>query len=120
MSNSAWTISLGLAEVAREIEFRRQGETTFKNTGYTTYVDQRTGSPNPKPFFQLPIQATAATFEVRYKDIRGNWQGPFELAFDPKLERIRWGKRILEQFAQQLDHHSSIQRQDGRLLLASD
>lgn len=98
MSNTSWTVNLAVAEVAREIQVKKQGETTFESTGHTTYVDQRTGSPNPKPYLQLPLHTSAMTFLVKYQDVRGNWRGPFELGFDPQSERLRWGKSILDGF----------------------
>jgi serine/threonine protein kinase len=97
-SNTAWTVNLTVAEVAREILVRTADGRDFESTGHTTYVDQRTGRPNAKPYFQLPLQTPATTFSVKYQDIRGQWQGPFDLAFDPHSERIRFGKSVLDGF----------------------
>ncbi len=97
LTNTFWTVNLVVAEVAREIQVQKEGETTFESTGYTNNIDQRTGRPRAKPFFQVPAQASAISFLVKYQDIRGNWRGPFKLGFDPKAEELRWGKGVLDE-----------------------
>jgi hypothetical protein len=67
-------------------------------TGFLPGVDQRTGAPLPNPSFQLPLTAEPTRMFVKYVDIRGHEQGPFELMFDPDAQRLESGKQILERF----------------------
>lgn len=100
LSNAGWTISLIIPEATREIFYRWADEEQFESTGFNSFVDQRTGRPMPMPSIQLALQSEARKLFVKYVDVRGNEQGPFELAFDPESERVRSGKQILEQLPQ--------------------
>jgi len=100
LSNSSWTINLIIPEASREIFYRWDGEDRFESTGFNSFVDQRTGRPMPMPSLQLSLQAKSRKLFVKYVDVRGNEQGPFELQFDPDSERVRSGKQILERLPQ--------------------
>jgi serine/threonine protein kinase len=112
-SNTSWTLLLTIAESAREIQFRVDDEELYQTTGFLPGIDQRTGSPPPNPSLQLPPDAPATRLYVKYSDVRGREQGPFELVFQPNAERLAFGKRTLEQFPH---NWISIRDFDGKTL----
>ena len=85
------------ARMKREIRYRFPGDGEPTSTGFDEFVDPHTGSPSPRSSFHLPLEEPATPFFVMYTDMRGRERGPFELSFDPEWERIRNGKRIIEE-----------------------
>ena len=76
----------------------RMGPGEFVSTGHFPTPDSRTGKPMPNPTFELPPNVAAGLIEVRYDDSSGRSQGPFPIAFDPRVELVRGQRAILEQF----------------------
>ncbi|MEM7069308.1 MAG: caspase family protein [Pseudomonadota bacterium] len=97
-SNQGWMLSLSIADRTREI-FVKLPDGDFRSTGFMQgAVDPSTGQPIPTPFFELPGNAEKSKLEVKYIDIRGDTQGPFEIIFDPNASLVASQKNILEQF----------------------
>ncbi len=97
-SNQGWMMTLSIADRAREIFVALPGE-DFRSTGFTQGVtDPSTGFPIPYPAFELPGNAGRTAIRVKYTDIRGQEQGPFELIFDPNAELVAGQKDILQRF----------------------
>ena len=97
-SNQGWMISLMIADQAQEIFIALPGE-EFRSTGFLpNSVNPSTGKPIPMPMFELSGAAEKQTIRVRYADIRGEVQGPYDIVFDPVLALVAGQKQILEQF----------------------
>jgi serine/threonine protein kinase len=95
-SNSGWAAHVAIAEAARSVHYRFDESGEFECTGHYSFLDQRTGAPMPKLNIELPRGAGHTKIQLRYADIRGNEQGPFEFEFDPAIELVRSGKENLE------------------------
>lgn len=98
-SGTSWTVSLSLPEAASSISYRLAGEDTFRSTGMTSYLDQRTGKPSPNSSFELPASTPAGVIDVKYEDATGRTAGPFAVAFDPDLQLRKGQKDTLERFS---------------------
>ncbi|MEM7329251.1 MAG: caspase domain-containing protein [Pseudomonadota bacterium] len=66
----------------REILVRQPGQ-AFESLGLTNSRNFTTGQPQPKAYFELPIDAESMDLEIKYIDSKGVEQGPYVLAFDP-------------------------------------
>jgi hypothetical protein len=66
-SNAGWHLTFTVEEAATAVQSRKKGDGDYTE-GWQ---------------LQLPLGTGKETVEVRYKDIRGKWHGPYELAFDP-------------------------------------
>lgn len=97
-SNQEWMVTVSLPEPSTGISYRFGGQQAFAETGFLAFKDQSTGQPMPNPTFVIPDDATVTTIELKYRDIRGQETGPFQIKFDPKAELIAANKQILDQF----------------------
>jgi len=71
----------------------------FRETGFIDTLDPRTRKRMPNPSIELPVDAAAATIQVRYVDVNGELQGPFPIRFDPEAALIRDQRKILDMTA---------------------
>jgi TolA-binding protein len=97
-SNQGWMVTVTLSEPATAISWRLGTDGPFTDTGFLQMNDQTTGKPMPNPSFALPSDAKATIIGVRYRDIRGNEAGPFDIAFAPEASLQDQNKQILDQF----------------------
>ena len=99
-SNQGWNLSLSIADKVREIFVALPGE-DFRSTGFMQGVtDPATGLPLPYPAFELPGNvAEKMTIQVKYTDVHGQEQGPFDIVFDPAGALVAGQKNILERFS---------------------
>ncbi|MTI44759.1 putative caspase-like protein [Roseibium hamelinense] len=95
-SNQGWMLNLAIADRTQEI-FVKLPNSDFKSTGFmANSMDPTTGKPIAYPMVELPGNAEAMDIMVKYTDIRGEEQGPFEIRFNPNLALIAGQKDILE------------------------
>lgn len=98
-SNQGWTLTLSIADQVQEI-FIATGDGDFKSTGFVQGVlHPSTGKPLPYPSTELPGNAKATVLKVKYVDIRGQTQGPFDIRFDPNSALVAGQKSILERLS---------------------
>lgn len=93
-SNSGWSANVSFADPVVEIQWSVSKDGPFRSTGLLPNYDQRTRRPMANTGIQVPPGATA--IHVRYLDRQDNWIGPFEFAFDPAAETVRFYRSILE------------------------
>ena len=96
-SNQGWMVTVTLPEPALGISWRMGKDGAFTDTGLLALNDQRTGKPMPNPSFAIPGDATADTIGLKYRDIRGNEAGPFDIAFNPGVALAAGNKQVLDQ-----------------------
>jgi len=95
-SNQGWMLNLSIADQVTEI-FVALPDADFRSTGFVNgALHPTTGKPIPYPAFELPGNAGATEIRVKYTDIRGNEQGPFEIRFDPDSALVASQKSILD------------------------
>ncbi|MGS4886310.1 caspase family protein [Roseibium sp. MB-4] len=95
-SNQGWMINLAIADRTQEI-FVKLPDQDFKSTGFmANSMDPTTGRPIAYPMIELPGNAGEMDIAVKYTDIRGEEQGPFQIKFSPGLALIAGQKDILE------------------------
>lgn len=99
MTGTSWFVTLIVSEAAHEIQYLLEGSDEFQSTGLLDYVDTRSGKQMPKPYFELPINTPRIKFAVKYTDVRGHEQGPYEVDLDPAVERLHCGKQSLSEHA---------------------
>ena len=98
-SNQGWMINMAIADQAQEIFVQLPGK-DFRSTGFVNgAVNPQTGQPLPMPMFELPGNAGRTVIKVRYRDVRGQERGPFDLTFDPDLALVAGQKDILERLS---------------------
>ncbi len=113
-SNQGWMVSLAIADRTQEI-FVKLPAGEFKSTGFMqNSMDPTTGRPVAYPMIELPGNAEAMEIAVKYLDIRGVEQGPFNINFNPNTALIAGQKDIL---ARMPNGWLSIQDFDGRRLV---
>ena len=97
-SNQGWMVTITLPEPASGISWRLGSEGPFTETGFLAYNDQTTGKPMPNPSFVVPNDTPAGTVSLKYTDVRGQENGPFEIRFDPDAALAEGNKQVLDQF----------------------
>lgn len=94
--NGGWNGNIQISESATDIQWNIKGQSSPTSTGSSGRVDPNTGKASPRSFFTLPSNQRAATVEIRYTDLTGMVQGPYEFAFKPGKESNDGNRRILE------------------------
>ena len=97
-SNQGWMVTVTLPEPATGISWRLGTEGPFTETGFLAVNDQTTGKPMPNPSFAVPNDTAAGIISLKYTDIRGQENGPFEIRFDPDAALAEGNKQVLDQF----------------------
>ncbi len=97
-SNQGWMVTVTLPEPATGIAWRLGTEGPFTDTGVMAVNDQTTGKPMPNPSFAVPSDTRAGIISLKYTDIRGQENGPFEIPFDPDAALAEGNKQVLDQF----------------------
>jgi len=95
-NNAGWNANITIAEPVTDIRWNIKGKTQAISTGMSGYTDPATGKPAPRTFFSLPAKQKDATIQIRYTDLSGAEQGPFEFAFAGKKESVDANRRLLE------------------------
>ena len=95
-SSSGWMVSFVVAEIAKEILWRKGTSGPFKSTGRSNTPDVRTGKPQPNMTVTLPTAARKTALQVKYVDARGRERGPYEMEFDPKARMLAFQKSALK------------------------
>jgi hypothetical protein len=93
--NSGWTIYVNVAEQVQEVFVAWPGRERH-SLGFTGSIDNRTGRPLAKSFFDLPPTAAAMSIEATYRDASGALRGPFRLPFDPDAALVKGIRDTLE------------------------
>lgn len=79
--NAGWSLTFQVKETATEVQSKLAGETEWES-GWSR---------------QIPPTSKGQTITVRYKGVRDQWHGPYELDFDPRAGLVSFVKRTLEQ-----------------------
>jgi hypothetical protein len=79
-SNGGWYLTFKVEEVATEVQSRKKGDEDW-TTGWQ---------------LQVPLGTGKTTVEMKYKDVRGKWKGPFELDFDPDEALPKFAQQTLK------------------------
>ncbi|MEL6666652.1 MAG: caspase domain-containing protein [Pseudomonadota bacterium] len=83
LGGGGFMLTLMIADISHGEIFIRRPEAEFESLGLTTYRNPMTGALMPTTYFELPMEAEAAEFEVKYLDAKGVEQGPYPVSFDP-------------------------------------
>lgn len=112
--NAGWNGNIQLGEPAQDIKWNIKGKTPPVSTGNSPRIDPATGKPAPRTFFSLPKNQGDATIEIRYTDLSGAEQGPFEFAFEANKASDDGNRNLLEMTA---TSWLSFREYDGKVLL---
>ncbi len=97
-SNQGWSLIFQIRERGvDEIFYQLDGKGEFLSTGHNPAVkDSLTGKPLANMYVALPhIEPGAHTVKVKYRNMRGEEQGPYSFPFDPDAELIKNTKHTL-------------------------
>jgi len=94
--NAGWNGNIQISEPVQDIQWNIKGQSEPRSTGSSGYNDPTTGKPAPRTFFSLQKNQKKSVIEIRYTDIAGAQQGPFEFNFEPQKETQDVGRRTLE------------------------
>ncbi|MEM1082025.1 MAG: hypothetical protein AAGH65_10635, partial [Pseudomonadota bacterium] len=112
--NAGWNGNIQISEPVQDILWNIQGETEPESTGSSGYNDPNTGRPAPRMFFTLPRNQAERVIEIRYTDLAGSQQGPFEFTFKPTQASLDDSLRMLDMTR---TSWLSFREFDGNLLL---
>lgn len=92
-----WSATVILADqMATKLEYRLDGEKQFTDTGENETAFNVSGHPSPNTYIQLPGEFwQRRQVTVKYTDVKGRQHGPYELAFDPRVEFTRFSRQSL-------------------------
>jgi hypothetical protein len=93
-SNSGWSANFSFADPVIEIQWSLAKDGPYESTGFLPTYDPLTRRPMANP--SIEVESDASPIYVRYADLKGNWVGPFAVAFDPVGELQRSQRSILE------------------------
>ncbi len=93
--NAGWTGAVQIAEQAREIFWRKQGDIEFKSTGFYSQVQGPGGFAIPTATIELHRRVPAMDIEVKYLNINGETMGPYLESFRPDQEALLQTKRTI-------------------------
>lgn len=88
-SNQGWQLNFNFAEAVRAFSYRLEGQTSFTETGFNDFIDQRLGDRSAKTWFQLPATQRDTTIYVKYRDINNQENGPYEVRFSVTSELVQ-------------------------------
>tara|TARA_R110001592_G_scaffold337300_1_gene623659 strand:- start:277280 stop:278908 length:1629 start_codon:yes stop_codon:yes gene_type:complete len=94
--NAGWNGNIQIGESVQDIKWNIKGKTQPVSTGSSGQVDPSTGKPAPRTFFSLPSNQGNALIEIRYTDLAGAEQGPFEFDFEAKKASADSNRNMLE------------------------
>ncbi len=97
-SNQGWTLTFQIMERGiEEIFYRMDGKGEFTSTGSNPgIVDSLTGKPLANQYVSLEnLEPGNHKVEVKYRNMRGEDQGPFPMEFSTHAEIIKNTKHIL-------------------------
>lgn len=95
LSNAGWTLSFFAAEQVTEVLVAVPGE-DFQSLGAGRTTNPMTGAPDANVHYELSMDAGAMDVQVKYRDVRGDLQGPWSFTFDPDTERVGQARQSLE------------------------
>lgn len=84
IGGGGFMLTLSIADISHGEIFVRRPGADFESLGMTTYRNPMTGALMPTMYFELPMEAEAMEFDVKYLDAKGVEQGPYLLSFDPE------------------------------------
>ena len=93
---TGWNITAAITDPGYTDILAAQPGEDFVSLGTLPHTNPMTGQPMVKPFLELPPQAEAMTLRFKYRDARGQLQGPFSYAFDPDQALRQGAKGVLE------------------------
>lgn len=83
LAGSGYMLYVNITDLNHQEIFVKQPGQAFESLGITDVRNFTTGKPQPKAYFDLPIDAPAMELEIKYTDSRGVEQGPYAVSFDP-------------------------------------
>lgn len=83
IGGGGFMLTLMIADLSHGEIFVRRPGADFESLGMTTYRNPMTGALMPTMYFELPMEAQAMEFDVKYLDAKGVEQGPYPISFDP-------------------------------------
>jgi hypothetical protein len=95
-SNTDWMVTLGMAEIPREVFYKLSSEDTFRSLGLTDATNPATGLKMPNMYFSLKSSTPKTSIQVKYTDIGNEMRGPFTLEFDPDKALVDAQRKILD------------------------
>lgn len=84
IGGGGFMLTLMIADTSHGEIFVRRPGADFESLGMTTYRNPMTGALMPTMYFELPMEAEAMEFDVKYLDAKGVEQGPYPLSFNPE------------------------------------
>ncbi len=93
-NNPSWSVVLHFADPVVEVFLRESADQEFQSLGMSSVVSPISGRPHPNAWAML--KSTGPTqIGVQFLDTEGNLRGPFEYAFDPAVDKVKWARNLL-------------------------
>jgi hypothetical protein len=95
-SNDGWAIYLRIDDKVEEIFYKLPNDAAYKSTGFHDEINNpETGQPRPNEYIPTPELHERSIILVKYRNVYGEEEGPYELLFDPMLEALKEVKQTL-------------------------
>lgn len=98
-----WTLSFDvvakgsnvyIGSIAKEIFYKLPQDVNYRSTGFYPQRGE-TGLPTPKNSVEVPELRERSFIQVKYLNVYGEEEGPYELVFDPVVEWVKYVKSML-------------------------
>lgn len=92
-----WSGFVYISDAVVEIFYKKPGMKEFRSTGFhDDLIDRDTGRKLANRSISYPFTLNPVKFLIKYTDLAGNEQGPFEYVMDPKNENVKNAKSFLK------------------------
>jgi hypothetical protein len=106
---------LRVDDKVEEIFYKLPNDAAYKSTGFhNEIINSETGLPRPNEYVPTPELHERSIILVKYRNVYGEEEGPYELLFDPMLEALKDVKQTL---SSTIGYWLAYGLYDGRLLV---
>jgi len=83
---AGWSFSATTIDAISELFYSFEGDDKFISTGFMDFLDPKTGKKMANPQIRAPANFSKTKIYLKYRDLKGEVHGPFEIVFDQFLK----------------------------------
>tara|TARA_B100001013_G_scaffold343118_1_gene270236 strand:+ start:277 stop:2598 length:2322 start_codon:yes stop_codon:yes gene_type:complete len=82
---AGWSFTATTIDAISELFYSFEGDDKFISTGFMDFLDPKTGKKMPNRQIRAPASFSKTKIYLKYRDLKGEVHGPFEIVFDQGL-----------------------------------